>query len=81
MHFNRIKSELIPWPICNKGIIYTKYHKHVDNGWVDEEEQKEEKVNDKNEEEKKEKKKEEKEEKEDNKNQENKKDNSSMLEM
>ena len=69
-HFNRIKNELIPWPLCNKAVIYTKYHKHID-GWDGEEEQDEEKENDNSEEEKR----------EYNENQENNIDYSRMLEM
>ena len=66
-HFNKLKSELFSWPLCNQTIIFTKYHEHIYNGWYGEEEQGEKKENDNSEEEKK----------EDNK---NKKD-SSMLEM
>ena len=54
MHFNRIKNELIPWPLCHKSIVYTQYHKHIKSEWKGEDEQKEENKKDNIEEEKKE---------------------------
>ena len=47
-HFNRIKSESIPWPLCNKAIIYTKHHKHVKewNGEENEDEDEDEESED-----------------------------------
>ena len=37
-HFNRLKDELIPWPICNRPIIYTQFYRHIDN-WDGEEQE------------------------------------------
>ena len=37
-HFNRLKDELIPCPICGKVIIYTKYHEHIEE-WDGEEQE------------------------------------------
>ena len=38
-HFNRLKDELIPCPICNRPIIYTLYHKHLNEEWDGEEQE------------------------------------------